>query len=48
LDNAASNTRSFTEFDKSYQPPSGAADPNTVLVGTRNFTPSEIEVFHIV
>jgi hypothetical protein len=44
---AGSNTGSFTYF-YSYQAPSGVSHANTILAGTQNFQPSEIEVFHIV
>ena len=47
-DNAASNTNSHTNFGSSYQPPSGVSDPRTILAGTFTFTPSEVEVFHLV
>ena len=46
--NAASNTGSRTNFGSSYQPPSGVSDPRTILAGTYTFTPSEVEVFHLV
>ena len=47
-DNAASNTDSYTSFGDSYQPPSGVSDPYTVLAGTWRFSPTEVEVFHLV
>jgi hypothetical protein len=47
-DDAASNTASYTRFNHNYQSPSGVSDTNTILAGTYNFQPSEIEVFHIV
>ena len=46
--NAASNTYSYTNFGHSYQPPSGVSDPDTILAGTYKFSPSEVEVFHLV
>ncbi len=46
--NAASNTYSYTSFGHSYQPPSGVSARSTILAGTRNFSPSEVEVFHLV
>jgi hypothetical protein len=46
--NAASNTYSRTNFNHSYQAPSGVSDTSTILGGTNNFQPSEIEVFHVV
>ena len=45
---AASNLHSYTNFDHSYQPPSGVSDPDTILAGTYYSSPSEIEVFHLV
>jgi hypothetical protein len=46
--NAASDTSSYTNFDYTYQPPSGVSSSNTILAGTHYFTPSEIEVFYLV
>ena len=46
--NAASNTYSHTRFDYTYQPTSGVRDSNTILAGTYTFSPSEVEVFHLV
>jgi hypothetical protein len=46
--NAASNTRSYTNFNHNYQAPSGVSDTSTILAGTNYFQPSEIEVFYIV
>ena len=45
---AASNTRSFTNFGDSYQAPSGVSSSNTILAGTHYFCPSEVEVFYLV
>jgi hypothetical protein len=45
---AASNTNSYTYFNFAYQTPSGVSNANTILAGTYNFQPSEVEVFHIV
>ena len=46
--NAASNTNSYTHFNYTYQAPSGVSDTSTILAGTYNFQPSEIEVFYMV
>ena len=46
--NAASNLHSYTNFDSTYQPPSGVSAPTTILAGTYRFSPSEVEVFHLV
>ncbi len=48
LDNAASNDQSHTKFGQSYQPPSGVSDSYTILAGKTYFSPSEVEVFHLV
>jgi len=45
--NANSNTVSYTAFGNSYSVPSGVQDKNTILAGTRNFTPDEVEVFYL-
>ena len=45
---AASNTYSYTDFNHTYQAPSGVSDTSTILAGTYKFQPSEIEVFYIV
>ncbi len=46
--NAASDTYSVTHFGTTYQPPSGVSDPYTILAGTYNFSPSQVEVLHLV
>ena len=46
-DNANSNTNSYTDFGHSYSVPSGVQDRRTILAGTRNFTPDEVEVFYL-
>ena len=48
ISNNASNTDSFTNFKAYYKAPSGVSDRKTILAGTLNFTPSEVEVFHLV
>ncbi len=48
FDNPASHNNSYTDFGRNYQPPSGVSDPQTILAGTYKFSPSEIEVFHLV
>ena len=47
--NANSNTYSFTNFGRNnaYSVPSGVQDQYTILAGTHNFTPDEVEVFHL-
>ena len=45
---AASNTYSYTYFNRNYKAPSGVSDTKTILAGTYKFQPSEIEVFYIV
>jgi hypothetical protein len=50
-DNAGSNTRSYTTFGFSYQAPPGytywEANTNSLLPGSFNFSPSQIEVLYI-
>ena len=46
--NAASNTNSYTSFGRYYQLPSGVSSSSTILAGTYNFSPSEVEVFYLV
>lgn len=45
-DNANSNTNSYTSFGDSYSVPSGVKDRYTILAGTREFSPDEVEVFY--
>ena len=48
-DNANSNTGSYTDFGQhnDYSVPSGVKDQYTILAGTGNFSPDEVEVFHL-
>ena len=46
-DNANQNTVSYTTFGYSYSPPSGVTDVLTILAGTYNFSPDEVEVFYL-
>ena len=45
--NANHNTNSYTNFGFSYSVPSGVQDRRTILAGTYNFTPDEVEVFYL-
>ena len=45
--NANSNTNSYTNFGTYYSVPSGVQDKKTILAGTYNFTPDEVEVFYL-
>ena len=45
--NANSNIKSHTYFGDSYSVPSGVQDRRTILAGTHNFTPDEVEVFYL-
>ena len=47
--NANSNTYSYTDFGQSnyYSVPSEVQSKYTILAGTRNFTPDEVEVFYL-
>ncbi len=47
-DKANSSINSYTKFGVSYKPPRGTKDQNTILAGTFNFTPDEVEVFYLV
>ena len=46
--NANSNTGSYSDFGQysDYSLPSGVQNKYTILAGTRNFTPDEVEVFY--
>ena len=44
-DNAAGNQGSYSNFGHSYKPPFDMVNTNSLLVGSYNFTPTEIEVF---
>ena len=44
-DNANGNQGSYSRFGNSYQPPPGTAQATSLLAGSFNFTPTEIEVF---
>ena len=48
-DNANSNTNSYSDFGQHnvYSVPRGVQDQYTILAGTRNFTPDEVEVFYL-
>ena len=46
-DNANSNTKSYTNFGTAYSVPGGIKDRKTILAGTYNFTPDEVEVFYL-
>ena len=45
--NANSNTNSYTAFGSTYSAPSGVQNRLTILAGTYNFTPDEVEVFYL-
>ena len=46
-DNANQNTYSNTYFGSSYSLPNGVTDRRTILAGTYNFSPDEVEVFYL-
>ena len=46
-DNANQNTYSYTRFGHSYSLPNGVTDSRTILAGTYNFSPDEVEVFYL-
>ena len=43
--NANGNQGSYSLFGNHYQRPPGTVEANSLLAGSRNFTPTEIEVF---
>ena len=46
--NANRNTESYTNFgDGYYSLPSGVQNKQTILAGSYNFTPDEVEVFYL-
>ena len=45
--NANSTNLSFTDFEYSYQLPSGVHNKRTILAGTYFFSPDEVEVFYL-
>ena len=45
--NANSNTNSYTNFGNYYSVPRGVQDKKTILAGTYQFTPDEVEVFYL-
>ena len=51
VDNAGSNTNSYTNFGYSYQAPSGytlgQTNTQSLLAGSYHFTPSEVEVLYL-
>ena len=46
-DNANQNTNSYTNFGRYYSLPNGVTDRYTILAGTYNFSPDEVEVFYL-
>lgn len=46
--NANSNTYSYANLGNSYSLPSGVKSSSSVLAGTYNFTPDEVEVFYLL
>ena len=45
--NLNSESRSYFGYGATYWLPSGAKDQYTILAGSRNFTPNEVEVFYL-
>ena len=45
--NANQNTNSYTYFGHTYSLPNGVTDRRTILAGTYNFSPDEVEVFYL-
>jgi len=48
VNNANSNTNSYSDFGYYYSVPSGVQDKKTILAGTHKFTPDEVEVFYLI
>ena len=44
--NANQNSKSYTNFGKSYSPPNEVTDRDTILAGAQHFSPDEVEVFY--
>ena len=45
--NANNNSDSFTRLGRVYPAPAAVQDPNTILAGTEDFSPDEVEVFYL-
>ena len=45
---ADTNTYSWKNFNVDYQAPPGVSEAKTILAGIAEFSPSEVEVFHLV
>ena len=46
-DNANSNSYSYADLGSYYPPPAAVQNPNTILAGTEDFSPDEVEVFYL-
>ena len=46
-DNANSNSYSVADLGGYYPTPAAVQDPYTILAGTLNFSPDEVEVFYL-
>ena len=44
---ANSNSRSLARLGWYYTAPAAVQDPDTILAGTKRFSPDEVEVFHL-
>ena len=47
VNNANSNSLSFASLGSYYPAPAAVQDPDTILAGTENFSPDEVEVFYL-
>ena len=45
--NANNNINSYAKLGGPYPAPSGAQDPDTILAGTKHYTPDDWEVFYL-
>ena len=45
--NANSNSESYARLGRFYPAPAAVQDPETILAGTKYFSPDEVEVFYL-
>ena len=46
-DNANSNSRSYARLGRAYPAPTAVQNPDTILAGTEDFSPDEVEAFYL-
>ena len=47
VNNANSNSLSVARLGRYYPAPAAVQDPDTILAGTKRFSPDEVEVFYL-